>query len=400
MAVATAEPTVPEPRVPPDVRGPTAPVPLATLVAGIMALALVVLGTIGVELYANIKGGPLTPACHAAGLEHFVPSSNPALPGTGIQGAEGICNIVMGARSTTETAVLVLAIALGLGAIALGFSVYRRMDTRRRRSHALTGAILGIQALALAGFVLWFRSGHGMFTFVRNELNFTLVHGVWVRAFLTGAKNTLLLALGGEVGGVVIGLLLAMLSLSDKRAVRAPARVYVNFFRGTPLIWQLAFFYFAFSLGLGVNVGSYKVALLVFSLNTGAYASEVFRAGIQSLERGQLEAARGLGMGYLKSMRYVIVPQAVRRVIPPLMNEFVILIKDTALVVILGLLPQQRELFSVAEDGYASLTNGTFFVAAAIGYLVVTLPLIRLVTAVERRLRSGLVGIAGGFGTG
>jgi polar amino acid transport system permease protein len=151
---------------------------------------------------------------------------------------------------------------------------------------------------------------------------------------------------------------------------------------------------------LGVNFSSYKVALFVFALNTGAYASEVFRAGIQSIERGQLEAARGVGLSYLGSMRYVIVPQAVRRVIPPLMNEFVILVKDTALVVVLGLIQSQRELFSVAQDGYATFVNGTFFVAAAIGYLIVTIPLIRLVAAVERRLRSGLVGIAGGFGVG
>jgi ABC-type amino acid transport system permease subunit len=189
-----------------------------------------------------------------------------------------------------------------------------------------------------------------------------------------------------------------MLSLSAKRAVRAPARVYINFFRGTPLIWQLAFFYFGISLGLGLNFSSYTVALMVFALNTGAYAAEVFRAGIQSIERGQLEAARGLGLSYLQSMRYVVVPQAVRRVIPPLMNEFVILIKDTALVVVLGLTLGQRELFSVGQDGYSATFNATFLVLTAIGYLLVTLPLIRVVTALERRLRSGLVGIAGGFG--
>jgi polar amino acid transport system permease protein len=237
-----------------------------------------------------------------------------------------------------------------------------------------------------------------MFTFVKNFLNFTLINGFWLRAFLTGAKNTILLALGGEIGGIAIGLVLAMLSLSEYRAVRAPARVYVNFFRGTPLIWQLAFFYFGLSLGLGLNFSSYTVALVVFALNTGAYASEVFRAGIQSIERGQLEAARGLGLSYLQSMRYVVVPQAVRRVIPPLMNEFVILIKDTSLVVILGLTLTQRDLFSVGQDGYSATFSATFFVATAIGYLVVTLPLIRVVTALERRLRSGLVGVAGGFG--
>src|SRR5438876_727298 len=89
--------------------------------------------------------------------------------------------------------------------------------------------VVGTLALAvmLSAFALLFRSGHGMFTFVRNELNFTLVHGVWVRGFVTGAKNTVLLAFGGELGGIVIGLILAMLILSDNRAVRAPARAYI-----------------------------------------------------------------------------------------------------------------------------------------------------------------------------
>jgi polar amino acid transport system permease protein len=383
---------------PPDILGPTAPLPLAILVTGALALSLVMFGTVGSQIYANVGGGPITAECRAAGLSHYLPPPNPALPGKGIQGAEGICTIVSTARSTTETVILVVSLALGLVAAIAGLASYRRMDTRRRRSHAVTGAVLGVLAVALVAFALWTRAGHGMFTFVKNELNFTLINGFWLRAFLTGAKNTILLALGGEIGGIAIGLLLAMLSLSAKRAVRAPARVYINFFRGTPLIWQLAFFYFGISLGLGLNFSSYTVALMVFALNTGAYAAEVFRAGIQSIERGQLEAARGLGLSYLQSMRYVVVPQAVRRVIPPLMNEFVILIKDTALVVVLGLTLGQRELFSVGQDGYSATFNATFLVLTAIGYLLVTLPLIRVVTALERRLRSGLVGIAGGFG--
>jgi polar amino acid transport system permease protein len=90
-------------------------------------------------------------------------------------------------------------------------------------------------------------------------------------------------------------------------------------------------------------------------------------------------------------MRHAIVPQAVRRVIPPLMNEFVILIKDTALILVLGLLPGEQDIFTVARTGFSDTFSATFFVAAAIGYLAVTLPLIRVVNIVERRLRSGLV---------
>jgi polar amino acid transport system permease protein len=393
MAVRQAERTGP-----PDVRGKSAPVPAMTLAAGALSLALVILGSMAIQAAYALRHDPITAECKAKGLEHFVPSPNAALPGKGIQGSEGICHIVTAARSDAETVVLVLALGLGIGAAVVGFSRYRRMDTRRRRTEALTGAILGVQGIALAGFALWFRTGSGMFSFVRNFLNFDLINGFWLTAFLNGAKNTIFLAVGGELGGIAIGLLLAMLVLSDYQAVRAPARVYINFFRGTPLIWQLSFVYFAITLGLGVKFSAYSAALIVFSLNTGAYAAEVFRAGIQSIERGQLEASRGLGMSYLQSMRYVIVPQAIRRVIPPLLNEFVILIKDTALITVLGVFQSQRELFVTSQDGYATFSNATFFVASAIGYLAITLPLIRAVNAVERRLRSGLVGIAGGFG--
>jgi polar amino acid transport system permease protein len=186
---------------------------------------------------------------------------------------------------------------------------------------------------------------------------------------------------------------LAVLAISARRVVRAPARVYINFFRGTPLIWQLSFFSFVLLLGFDVRIGSFSTALLVFSLNTGAYAAEVFRAGIQSIERGQMEAARSLGMSYIQAMRYAIVPQAIRRVIPPLMNEFVILIKDTSLVAILGLTFIQRELLAAGRDAVLETGNSTAYLGTALGYLVVTLPLIRLVTWAESKLRSGLVGV-------
>jgi polar amino acid transport system substrate-binding protein len=103
-------------------------------------------------------------------------------------------------------------------------------------------------------------------------------------------------------------------------------------------------------------------------------------------------------MSYSQAMRYAIVPQAVRRVIPPLMNEFVILIKDTALVIALGLTAANYDIFTTAREGQSATFNSTFFTVAAIAYLIVTLPLIRLVNAAEKRLRSGLVGVAGAGG--
>jgi len=369
---------------PPDVRGPTAPMPAATFGAGIASLVIVLGGTLALLAFHGFRNAPVTSFCSARGIVDTGP-----LP---ITGARSICGIAEAMRSRTETVVLVAALALGVFAAVSGLAGYRRMGTKRKRNEMIAGGVLGIQAVVLAAFLLWFRQGSTLIVFVHNFLDFPIIAGWW-GTFVRGAKNTVILAFGGEFGGIVIGLILALFTISKQRTVRAPARAYINFFRGTPLLWQLSFAYLGLATGLGLNLSAYTTALIVFSLNTGAYAAEVFRAGIQSIERGQLEAARGLGMSYLQSMRYAIVPQAIRRVIPPLMNEFVILIKDTSLVVILGLTVQQWELMTTGSQGYLNTYNATFYVVTALGYLAISLPLIRLVNGVEKRLRSGLVGV-------
>lgn len=372
---------------PPDTRGGTAPLPASVFAGGLAALGAVTIGTLLVQLlYAFGGAGGLSPGCIAEltvkiGDEERL-----------VTGALGVCNVVRGFISPTESIVLWLGVVLGLAVAAVGWASFNRMPSRRMRNQCIAGAVLGIQAAIIAAVIFWFRSGD-VFAFARNFFNFGLLQDS-LDGFIRGARNTLQLALVGELGGIMVGLLLAVLVISKHRVVRAPARVYINFFRGTPLIWQLSFFYFMFSLGFNVNIGAFTVATVVFILNTGAYAAEVFRAGIESIERGQMEAARSLGMSYLQAMRYAIVPQAVRRVIPPLMNEFVILIKDTALVVVLGLTAEQLEIYGFAREGQAATFNATFFTASAVAYLVVTLPLIRIVNYVEGRLRSGLAGRA------
>ena len=367
---------------PPDVRGASAPLPRAIFATGAIALALVLAGTILLQIGYAIRGGTLTPECRAAGL---APTD---------AGAQGVCNIVTALRSPAETILLVAGVALGLAAIAAGYRTFRSMDSRRKRDHAVDGAILGLQAVIAAGFLLWFRSGDLLFPFVRNILNFTLLQGTF-HIFLRAAGVTLYLAFLSEAGGVVLGLILSVLAISPRKTVRAPARAYINFFRGTPLIWQLSFFSAVFTFGLALHFSTYTTAIIILSLNMAAYSAEVFRAGLQSIERGQMEAARSLGMSYLQALRFAIVPQAIRRVIPPLMNEFVILIKDTSLVFVLGIVLGREDLFGIGQEGYSQTFNATWFVGTALGYLAVTLPLIGIVNAVERRLRSGLVGIAG-----
>ena len=368
-------------RGPPDTRGPVAPLPLAIFTAGVFAIAVVMIGTAGIQVYQATSGGPVTADCVAEGITEDS------------RGALGVCHIVEGLRSRPQTIVWLLGVLVGATASVAGWSLYKRMPTRRQREHCIAGAVLGVQAIAISSVLFWFRSGN-VGRFARNFLNIEVLDGA-LDGFVRGAVNTVKLAFVGEFGGIAIGLVLAVLGISARRTVRAPAITYINFFRGTPLIWQLPFFYFIFLFGFDLKIDTFTAAMIVFALNTGAYAAEVFRAGIQSIERGQVEAARSLGMTYLQSMRYAVVPQAVRRVIPPLMNEFVILIKDTALVVALGLTAENYELFTYSREIYSEFGNATAFVATAFGYLVITLPLIRIVNAVEHRLRSGLTGVVG-----
>ncbi|HEX5626503.1 MAG TPA: amino acid ABC transporter permease [Actinomycetota bacterium] len=382
MAI-TESPTI-RSDVAPDVRGPTAPLPAVILTLGIASLVIIAAGIVFSQVNYALSDRVLTRNCIE---EEISPEDN---------GAIGVCNIVEALQDPATSGALYLGIGLGAAALVLGAGTYRRMDSKRRRDDAITGAVLGSQGILLAAFVLWFRSASpGLFA--KHFLNFADLEGYW-GSFVRAATKTLTLAFAGELGGIVIGLVLGVLALSSRRVVRAPARIYINFFRGTPLIWQLITGYFMLLFGFGIRLSTFVVAILIFALNTGAYAAEVFRAGIQSIERGQMEAARSMGMSYLQAMRYAIVPQAVRRVIPPLMNEFVILIKDTALVSVLGLTLADSDIFSLAREGQSATFNSTFFTVAAIAYLAVTLPLIGLVNAAERRLRSGLVGIAGAGG--
>jgi polar amino acid transport system permease protein len=344
----------------PDTRGATAPLPLGIFVLGWVALGLAILGPLVVIWYYG--------------------TSPPA-------------SISKALKTDTTAVVLILALLAGVVAVVAGLLTYRKVPTRRQRNHAVAGAVLGLQAILIGGFVMVFRSGETL-VFSKNFLDYQILSG-YGTLFLRGAKNTITLALIGEVGGIVLGLFLSVLTLSQLRVVRAPARAYINFFRGTPLLWQLSFFYFGLNLGLRLHLSPYQAAAMVFVLNSAAYIAETFRAGIQSIERGQMEAARSMGMSYLQAMRYAIVPQAIRRVIPPLMNEFVALIKDTSLVSVLGLSLFDRDLLAVANAGYSLTFNATFLMVVAFMYLAITLPLIWAVNKLERRLRSGLVGVAG-----
>jgi His/Glu/Gln/Arg/opine family amino acid ABC transporter permease subunit len=203
-----------------------------------------------------------------------------------------------------------------------------------------------------------------------------------IDSLLRAVLVTISLAFLAEFFGIVLGLGLALLKIARSRLLSAPAQLYIDVFRGTPLLVQIAIIYFT-TASVGIRFTSlFFAGLVALSLNAAAYVAEIFRSGIQSIDRGQMEAGRASGLSYAKTMRYIIVPQAFRRVIPPLTNEFVMLIKDTSLVSVIGL----AELLRAARVLQSETFNGTPLIAAALIYLVICLPLIYLTNALERRL--------------
>ncbi|MEV6215285.1 ABC transporter substrate-binding protein/permease [Nocardia sp. NPDC051833] len=207
----------------------------------------------------------------------------------------------------------------------------------------------------------------------------------------TGLPNTLILALVSGVLGTVLGMILAVMGISRTRWLRWPARVYTDIFRGLPAVVIILLI----GLGIGPVVrgitggNPYWLGAIALALLAAAYIGEIFRSGIQSVEPGQLEAARAIGFGYRQAMTLVVIPQGVRRVLPALMNQFIALIKDSSLIYFLGLLASQRELFAVGRDLNAQTGNLSPLVAAGLMYLVLTIPLTHLVNYIDGRMRTG-----------
>jgi len=191
-------------------------------------------------------------------------------------------------------------------------------------------------------------------------------------ALLKGAVTTLQLTAFSVLLGLMGGTLLGIARLSPIVPLRVATRVYVDFFRGTPLLVQIFMIYFgipalAQNLGLTFNFDRFVAAILALSLNSAAYLAEIVRAGIQSIELGQREASESLGLSPIQTMRYVIFPQAFRRMIPPLGNEFITLLKDTSLVAIIGYEELFRRGQLIVAQNYRSFE---IFTTVALVYLI------------------------------
>ena len=201
---------------------------------------------------------------------------------------------------------------------------------------------------------------------------------------LTGAAVTVQITALSVLIGIVIGLFVGIARISTYKIVHLAAAVYVDFLRGTPLLVQIFLVYFALPVLTGQRIDPFVAAIAACSINSSAYVAEIFRAGIQSIDAGQMEAGRSLGMTWTQTMRYIIVPQAARRVIPPLGNEFIALLKDSSLVSVIGFEELTRRGQLIIARTYASLE---IWICVAIIYLVMTVSISRLVAWLERRYK-------------
>ena len=206
-----------------------------------------------------------------------------------------------------------------------------------------------------------------------------------VPLLLQGALVTLEITALAVGLGLVFGLVAALAQLSKFAPLRLTAKVYVDFIRGTPLLVQIFIIYFALPVVIGHRIDPFFAAVAACSINSGAYVAEIFRAGIQSIDIGQMRAGLSLGMNWTMTMRYIILPQAFKRIIPPLGNEFIAMLKDSSLVSVIGFEELTRSGQLIIAETYGSLE---IWSAVAIIYLVMTLTITRIVSVLEKKFRA------------
>ncbi len=205
----------------------------------------------------------------------------------------------------------------------------------------------------------------------------------WIPSLLGGAKITVLLTLTAVTAGLFLAFFLALGKMSKIRILNKICSAYIFFFRGTPLLMQLYFIYYGLpqiSRMLTIN-SRFLAAFIAFALNSAAYTAEIIRAAIQSIDKGQFEAARALGMTYGQTMLHVIIPQSVRRLIPPVGNEFIMVLKDASLVSIIAL----TDITKATRSIESSTASALVYIPAMILYLIITAVFTLAFNRIERK---------------
>ena len=209
--------------------------------------------------------------------------------------------------------------------------------------------------------------------FIRDDRYKLLLQGIWV---------TIIISLIAAALGLLIGFLIALCNLSKIKVLNIFGKIYTDIIRGTPSVTQLMIIYFV--VFATINLPKWLIAAFAFSINSGAYVSEIIRAGILSIDKGQTEAGRSLGLSAGQTMRSIIIPQAVKNIFPAMCNEFITLIKETAIVGYVGLVDIQK-----AGDFIKSATYEAFMplIATAVIYFIIIKGLTLLLGSFEAKLR-------------
>ncbi len=222
---------------------------------------------------------------------------------------------------------------------------------------------------------------------IQKFIEYFITYRGYVRV-LTGLKNTAIIAVIGLLIGIVIGTLIATVRVVPKykrlpRILDKFCNFYVALFRGTPIVVQLLVFYYVFFPLIGVQITSVNVSILVFGLNSGAYVSEIMRSGIQSVDPGQMEAGRALGLSFSRTMWEIVIPQAVKNILPTLGNEFIALIKETSVISFVGAADLYAAFNYIGSNSYEFMVP---FLAMAFIYIVLVLFITLMIRLMERRL--------------
>ena len=206
---------------------------------------------------------------------------------------------------------------------------------------------------------------------------------------LEGLKNTVLIAIAGLIIGIIIGIIIASIEVMPKykilpRILDRVCQVYVAFFRGTPLVVQLLVGYYVLRPLMGISISALSSCMLIYGLNSGAYVSEIMRGGINSVDPGQMEGGRAIGFKYSTTMFKIVIPQAVKNILPTLGNEFIALIKDTSIVSFVGALDLYVAFKYIGTNNYEFMVP---YLAMALIYIVLVLLITALIKFTERSLK-------------
>ncbi|MBR2322452.1 MAG: amino acid ABC transporter permease [Clostridia bacterium] len=209
------------------------------------------------------------------------------------------------------------------------------------------------------------------------------------KTVLNGLLTTVEIAVLGLIIGILIGTIIAVVKVMPKykilpKILEKVCDVYVAFFRGTPMVVQLLIGYFVLMPALNIMLDGVYVAIIIFGLNSGAYVSEIMRSGIQSVDAGQLEAGRAVGLSFWTAMLKIVIPQSIKNILPTLGNEFIVLIKETSIVSFIAVTDVTKAFRAIGDANYEYIIP---YLTLALVYLVIVLLITFLIRLMERRLK-------------